>query len=48
MDCQITPMTPAQWCTVLALAIAPIPLCEWAKAAGRKGERTSAKEPAVK
>ena len=44
----VTAMTPAQWCTVLALAIAPIPLCEWAKAAGRKGERTPAREPAVK
>ncbi len=32
----VTAMSPAQWCTVLALAAAPIPICEWAKAADRK------------
>ena len=31
----VTPMTPAQWCTVLALAVAPIPICEAAKSRGK-------------
>ena len=45
----VTPMTPAQWCTVLALAMAPIPICEWAKAAGRKKTAAPAsREAAVK
>ncbi len=32
----VTPMNAPQWLTVLALAAAPIPICEWAKAAGRR------------
>ena len=32
----VSPMTPAQWLTVLALAMAPIPICEWAKSASRR------------
>ncbi len=31
----VVPMNPPQWLAVLALAAAPIPICEWAKAAGR-------------
>ena len=31
----VAPMTTAQWLTVLALAMAPIPICEGAKAAAR-------------
>ena len=31
----VVPMTTAQWLTVLALAMAPIPICEGAKAAAR-------------
>ncbi len=45
----VVPMTPAQWCTVLALAAAPIPICEWAKALGhKKTAEAAAGEPAVK
>lgn len=45
----VTPMTPAQWCTVLALAAAPIPICEWAKSARRRGTAAhGAREAAVK
>ena len=43
----VVPMTAAQWCAVLALAAAPIPICETAKAAGR-GRAAGAREPAVK
>ena len=43
----VVPMTAAQWCAVLALAAAPIPICEAAKAAGR-GRAAEAREPAVK
>jgi len=39
----VAPMTPAQWCTVLALAAAPVPICETAKAF----RRNRAGEPAV-
>ena len=35
----VVPMDIPQWCTVLALAAAPIPICEWAKAAGRRGKK---------
>ena len=44
----VTPMNAPQWFTVLALAMAPIPICEWAKAAGRKEETARTGEPAVK
>ncbi|MEH2940328.1 cation-translocating P-type ATPase [Lawsonibacter sp. JLR.KK007] len=44
----VTPMTPAQWCTVLALAAAPVPICEWAKAAGRRRAEEPEKRPAIK
>ena len=32
----VIPMAPAQWCAVLALAMAPIPICEAAKSSGRR------------
>ena len=44
----VTPMNAPQWCTVLALAAAPIPICEWAKAAGRRGRPAGAREAAMK
>lgn len=44
----VTPMSPAQWCTVLALAVAPIPICEWAKSASRKRAAEPEREPATK
>ena len=44
----VTPMNAPQWFTVLALAMAPIPICEWAKAAGRGSKAAEAKEPAIK
>ena len=45
----VTPMNAVQWCTVLALAIAPIPICEWAKARGEGGgEGAVSQEAAVK
>ena len=44
----VTPMNAPQWFTVLALAMAPIPICEWAKAAGRKEETEKTGEPAIK
>ena len=45
----VSPMTPPQWCAVLALAMAPIPICEAAKASGRGREEAPApRETAVK
>jgi len=44
----VTPMTPAQWCTVLALAAAPIPICEAAKSSRRPKAEQSEREVAVK
>ena len=44
----VTPMNAPQWFTVLALAMAPIPICEWAKAAGRKEDTEKTREPAMK
>jgi len=44
----VTPMTPAQWCTVLALAFAPIPICEAAKAFGRGKTEETAREKAIR
>ena len=45
----VAPMDPEQWCAVLALAAAPIPICEAAKAARRgRAEEPAAKELAVK
>ncbi len=44
----VTPMNAPQWFTVLALAMAPIPICEWAKAAGRKEDTEKTREPAIK
>ena len=45
----VTPMDAPQWFTVLALAAAPIPICEWAKARRRRqGARHGAREAAVK
>ena len=44
----VTPMNAPQWLTVLALAMAPIPICEWAKAAGRRERAAEAREEAVK
>ena len=45
----VNPMTPPQWCAVLALAMAPIPICEAAKASGRGREEAPApRETAVK
>ena len=45
----VTPMDLTQWCTVLALAAAPIPICEAAKAARRgKAPEPAAREMAVK
>ena len=44
----VTPMNAPQWFTVLALAMAPIPICEWAKAAGRRGRPAGAREAAMK
>ena len=43
----VTPMTPAQWCTVLALAAAPVPICEWAKASRRREDMAPAREEAA-
>ena len=37
----VVPMTVPQWVTVLALATAPIPICEAAKASGRRGAKQS-------
>ena len=34
----VVPMTAPQWCAVLALAMAPIPICEWDKARRRRKE----------
>ncbi len=42
----VIPMTPMQWTTVLALAMAPIPICEWAKS--RKKAEAPALEKAVR
>ena len=44
----VTPMNAPQWFTVLALAMVPIPICEWAKAAGRRGRPAGAREAAMK
>ena len=44
----VTPMTPAQWCTVLALAFAPIPICEAAKAFGCGKTEETAREKAIR
>ena len=45
----VTPMSPAQWCTVLALAMAPIPICEWAKSSRRRqAAEQGTREAAVK
>ena len=44
----VTPMNAPQWFTVLALAMSPIPICEWAKAAGRKEDTEKTREPAMK
>ena len=43
----VAPMTPAQWFAVLALAMAPIPICEWAKARRRREELARSEEEAV-
>lgn len=44
----VAPMNAPQWITVLALAMAPIPICEWAKAAGRRERAAETKEAAMK
>ncbi|MCI9567521.1 MAG: cation-translocating P-type ATPase [Lawsonibacter sp.] len=43
----VSPMTPAQWLTVLALAMAPIPICEWAKSASRRQAPLPSREGAA-
>lgn len=40
----VTAMDSAQWLAVFGLAVAPIPICEIAKALGRKGERGEREE----
>ena len=46
----VVPMTGAQWLAVLALAAAPVPICEGVKAWNRRSARAGAEEaePAVK
>lgn len=51
----VVPLSPGQWGTVLVLALTPMAVCEWAKAAGRKMEgrparvgRVGEEEKAVK
>ena len=44
----VTPMNAPQWFTVLALAMAPIPICEWAKAAGRREKPAETRQTALK
>ena len=42
----VVPLGALQWLTVLALAAAPVPICECAKAMGRRREEPEAEEPA--
>ena len=44
----VVAMNAPQWLTVMALAMAPIPICEWAKAAGRKEKTADIREAAMK
>ena len=44
----VIPMNVPQWCTVLALAMAPIPICETAKSSARRTEPQPAAQTAVK
>ena len=44
----VVPMNAPQWLTVMALAMAPIPICEWAKAAGRGEKTAEPQEAAIK
>ncbi len=44
----VAPMNAPQWCTVLALAMAPIPICEWAKASARRQENPAPEEAVLK
>lgn len=41
-------MNAPQWLTVMALAMAPVPICEWAKSVGRREKTAEAREAAIK
>ena len=43
----VVPMNAPQWCAVLALAMSPIPICEWAKASRRREDMAPAGEEAA-